>query len=82
MSHSGYQLGLMASFGFLKGRFLFPAVHELRGGFFSGFKGTINKGDLESSSSLRAFSLLCEIPKRYKRWEVKKRGDFLHPHWP
>lgn len=31
MSHSGYQLGFMAFFGFLKGRFPFPAVHELRG---------------------------------------------------
>lgn len=66
MSHSGFQLGLMASFGFLKGRFPLPAVHELRAGLSLGFKGAINKGDLESPSSLRAPSVLCEIPKGHK----------------
>lgn len=59
MSHSDYQLGLMASFEFLKGRFPFPTVPELRGGLSLGFKETINK----SPSSLRAPSVLCEIPK-------------------
>ena len=63
MSHSDYQLGLMASFGFLKGRFPCPTVPELRGGLSLGFKETINKGDLESPSSLRVPSVLCEIPK-------------------
>ena len=63
VSHSGYQPGLMASFGFLKGGFPFQAVHELRGSLSLGFKGTINKGDLESPSSQRTPSVLCEIPK-------------------
>lgn len=38
MSHSGYRLGLMASFGCLKGRFSLPAVHELGGGLSLGLK--------------------------------------------
>lgn len=82
MSHNGYQLGLMASFGFLKGRFPFPAVSELRGGLSLAFKGTINKGDLESPGSLRAPTVLCEIPNGHQGWELGKGSEFPRPHWP
>jgi hypothetical protein len=54
MCYNGYQLGLMASFEFLKDTFTFPAGLELMGGLSLGFKETINKGDLESPCSLRA----------------------------
>lgn len=55
----------MVFFGFLKGRFFFLVVCELRGGLFLVFKGIINKGDLESFGFLRVFIVLCEIFNGY-----------------
>lgn len=50
-------------------------MHELRGSLSLGFKGTINKGDLESPSSQRTPSVLCEIPEGHTV-ELRKGSEF------